>query len=216
LCTGLNNYKILKSINNTYEEKGVKLRGFCLVKTENANPIGLKTPFFSRLERGNYLNVCKHIETAQKSTEDVLISTTHKAITITEKEETYESLQAKNQPKIDNHRDYIVKTLNKNLYNAKEPLQEKKYSFCLHFHNVEKYAKVISLIDDTHIISAHLGLATNSIVIADEIFRDYLQKDTKLKDLNCTNTVRHFMDKTTINIHNAIRNTKHPKSWIRA
>jgi len=194
----------------------VKLRGFCLVKTENANPLGLKTPFFSRLESGNYLNVCKHIETAQRSTEEALVSTTHRDIPITKKKEMYEYLQAKNQSKIDNHRDYIVKILNKNLYNAKEPLQEKKYSFCLHFHNVEKYAKVISLIDDTHIISAHLGLATNSIVIADEIFRDYLQKDTKLKDLNCTNTVRHFMDKTTINIHNAIRNTKHPKSWIRA
>lgn len=219
LCTGLNNLKILKSIDETYEEKDVKLRGFCLVKTENANPIGLKTPFFSRLEPSNYLNICKHTEASKTNpyqNVEALVSTTHKDILITEKEETHEALQAKNQKKIDNHRDYIVKTLNKNLNNTKEPLQEKKYSFCLHFHNAEKYAQVISLIKDTHIISAHPGLATNSIVIADEIFQNYLQEDTDLKKLNFTNAIRRRMDVRAIDMHNAIRYTKHPKSWIRA
>lgn len=219
LCTGLNNQKILKSIDETYEEKDVKLRGFCLVKTENSNPIGLKTPFFSRLEPRNYLNICKHTEASETNpyqSVEALVSTTHKDIPLTEKEETHEAIQAKNQKKIDNHRDYIVKTLNNNLYNTKEPLQEKKYSFCLHFHNVEKYAKVISVMEDTHIISAHPGLATNSIVIADEIFQNYLQKDTDLKKINFTKNVRRFMDGKAIDMHNAIRYTKHPKSWIRA
>jgi len=204
LAAGFNNDKILKLVDETYEDSSTSL-GFVLSLTPNVKNLNFKAPFFTRVSAGETFSTCKHIY-GINAHEYVLISNIPNNdidFNNSYKKNTYTELKNIHDKDCSLKRDSIVSRIAPYFIDG-DKIKNSSFSFCIHTSGNRKYEPNYNFQIEENLFNIQPGLATNCFHLVEKTCN-------KIKSrLTTKNIVKEDISKLTelaLSNHKDIKNT---------